>query len=118
MKYILVLFMLISSTACSQKKPEAAYGSISASELKERLKTEKPVLLDVREPDEHAEKNISGSILIPLGSLPDRVGELQPYKEKEIIVYCRSGNRSGKACDFLQKQGFKVVNLSGGMLAW
>jgi rhodanese-related sulfurtransferase len=95
-----------------------AYPSISSSDLKERLKKEKLVLLDVREPHEHADKNIKGSILIPLGSLSDRIGELQKYKEKEIIVYCRSGNRSGQACNFLHHKGFKVVNLSGGMMMW
>lgn len=96
------------------------YATISPSELKKRLqnKDKNIVLLDVREPYEHAEKNIPNSILIPLGTLPKRVKELEPYKDKEIIVYCRSGNRSGQACDYLQKLGFKVANLEGGMLAW
>ncbi len=94
------------------------YPTISPAVLKERLKKEKVVLLDVREPYEHAEKNIPNSILIPLGSLPQRVKELEPYKDQEIVVYCRSGNRSGQACEFLQKLGYKATNLEGGMLAW
>lgn len=93
---------------------------IQPDALKARLAAnENLVLLDVRQPEEHAEKNIPNSILIPLGELPARMAELEQLKDKEIIVYCRSGNRSGQACMFLQMQGFaNPVNLRGGMLAW
>lgn len=88
--------------------------------LKARLEAnDSLILLDVRQPEEYAEKNIPNSILIPLGELPVRLAELEQLKDKEIIVYCRSGNRSGQACMFLQMQGFSnPVNLRGGMLAW
>ena len=93
--------------------------TITASELKQRLEQkENIILLDVRQPDEHAEKNISNSILIPLGEIPARITELEPYKDQEIIVYCRSGGRSGQACAYLAQNGYTVVNLSGGMLKW
>jgi adenylyltransferase/sulfurtransferase len=60
---------------------------------------------------------IPGSRLIPLGQVPARVHELN--SADEIIAYCRSGQRSGKAVDFLKKAGFrKVKNLRGGILAW
>jgi len=93
---------------------------IQPDALKARLAAnENLVLLDVRQPEEHAEKNIPNSILIPLGELPARMAELEQLKDKEIIVYCRSGNRSGQACMFLEMQGFtNPVNLRGGMLAW
>ncbi len=88
--------------------------------LKARLASnENVILLDVRQPEEHAEKNIPNSMLIPLGELPMRLAELEQLRDKEIVVYCRSGNRSGQACMFLQMQGFaNPVNLRGGMLAW
>lgn len=88
--------------------------------LKARLESnENIILLDVRQPEEHAEKSIPNSMLIPLGELPIRLAELEQLKDKEIVVYCRSGNRSGQACLFLQMQGFaNPVNLRGGMLAW
>lgn len=88
--------------------------------LKARLDAnEHVVLLDVRQPEEHADENIPNSILIPLGELPARIAELEPYRNSEIIVYCRSGNRSGQACMLLQMLGFtNPVNLQGGMLAW
>ena len=93
--------------------------SITASELKERLAQDNDiVLLDVREPSEHAEKNISNSLLIPLGEIPARISELEPYKNREIVVYCRSGKRSGQACAYLGQYGYTVVNLTGGMLKW
>ncbi|MBU3679372.1 MAG: rhodanese-like domain-containing protein [Candidatus Kapabacteria bacterium] len=93
---------------------------ILPDDLKARLASnENVVLLDVRQPEEHAEKSIPNSILIPLGELPMRMSELDAFKDKELIVYCRSGNRSGQACMFLQMQGFaNPVNLRGGMLAW
>jgi rhodanese-related sulfurtransferase len=93
---------------------------ITPEALKQRIAAgEDLVLVDVRRPDEHAEKNISNSILITLDTLPDRVDELEQYRDREIILYCRSGNRSGQACMFLDLSGFaNVVNLKGGMLAW
>jgi rhodanese-related sulfurtransferase len=76
-------------------------------------------LLDVREPMEHDDFNIGG-ILLPLGDI--RVGDttsIDHLKDQEIIIYCRSGNRSGQACMVLESLGFtNVINVSGGMLAW
>lgn len=94
--------------------------TISVQDLKARIAAgESLILLDVRQPEEHAEKNIEGSLLIPLGELPERVDELEAHRNSELIVYCRSGNRSGQACMFLEAAGFtNPVNLTGGMLAW
>jgi rhodanese-related sulfurtransferase len=93
---------------------------ITPADLKNRLAAgESPVLLDVRQPEEHAEKNIPNSIHIPLGELADRIDELEDFRGTEIIVYCRSGNRSGQACLLLAASGFEnPINLRGGMLAW
>jgi len=93
---------------------------ITPEALKARIAAgEDLVLLDVRRPDEHAEKNIPGSLLITLDELEDRLDELEPFRDKELIVYCRSGNRSAQACMFLDMSGFtNTVNLKGGMLAW
>lgn len=93
---------------------------ISNDTLRQRIADgEKIVLLDVRRPDEHAEKHIEGSILIPLHELEERIDEIVPYKDNEIVVYCRSGNRSAQACMFLNMVGFEhAINLKGGMLTW
>jgi sulfur-carrier protein adenylyltransferase/sulfurtransferase len=72
-------------------------------------------LLDVREPHEFKIAEIGG-YLIPLGDLPNRVGELD--RSREIVAHCKMGGRSQKAAEFLQQSGFKVHNLAGGIQAW
>lgn len=89
-------------------------------QLKQRLDSKEDVhIVDVREPDEHAEFNIGGK-LVPLGKIQSmQVDELEDWKDKEVIVYCRSGRRSVTACLFLETLGFKnTKNLEGGILAW
>ena len=92
---------------------------ITPAELKERLaKGEKPFIVDVREDWEYQEQNI-GALNIPIGSLPDRLEELEDHKNDEVIVHCRSGARSASAKAFLQQQGFtNVRNLIGGIMAY
>ena len=94
--------------------------NITPDELKKRLDAGETVtLVDVREPHEREEYNIGG-IHVPLGDIRAmQADELEEYKDKELIVYCRSGNRSGQACMILETMGFSnLVNLTGGMLAW
>lgn len=94
--------------------------NISPIELKKRIDNGEALnIVDVREPHEHAEFNIGG-ILVPLGDIRAmQVDELEDLKEKEVIVYCRSGGRSGQAAMILETMGFQnVKNLTGGMLAW
>ena len=94
--------------------------TITAEEVKARIDTgEKLNIIDVREPHENAEFNIGGE-LVPLGTIQSfQLDDLEPYKNEELIVYCRSGNRSGQACLILETVGFtNVKNLIGGMLNW
>lgn len=94
--------------------------NITVEELKRRLDAgEKLHIVDVREPHENADFNIGG-VLIPLGQIQSmQIDEIEDLKDKEVILYCRSGNRSGQACLFLDAMGFKHTrNLVGGMLAW
>ena len=75
------------------------------------------MILDVRNPEEAEISRIEGSILIPLGELPERVAELNTADQ--IVVHCRMGGRSAKAVEFLRTVGFrKVRNLVGGINAW
>ncbi|HMI61132.1 MAG TPA: rhodanese-like domain-containing protein [Puia sp.] len=94
--------------------------TISVEEVKKRLDAGEALhLLDVREPHEHADFNIGGTLL-PLGRVMQMdTDEIEPWKNEEVIVYCRSGNRSGQASMMLETQGFtNVKNLTGGMMAW
>jgi len=93
---------------------------ITVTELKERIaQGEKINLVDVREPFEHDEFNIGGE-LIPLGRIQTMdVDQLEELKDQELILYCRSGNRSGQACQILDMMGYtNTKNLAGGMIAW
>lgn len=92
----------------------------TAEEVKARLDAgEKLHLVDVREPHEHAEFNIGG-ILLPLGKVQTmQIEDIEDLRGEEVIVYCRSGNRSRQAAMFLEQMGFSNVNnLTGGMLDW
>lgn len=90
---------------------------ILPEEVKKRLEAgEKLSIIDVREPDEWAAGHIPGAKLIPLNTIPHRCHELDP--EESHILVCRSGGRSGVACEYLEQSGYKVSNMVGGMLEW
>jgi adenylyltransferase/sulfurtransferase len=91
---------------------------IAPVEVKKMMDERQPfVLIDVREPHEFQICRIPGSKLIPLGEVPKRMNELN--SADEIVVHCRSGQRSAKAVELLMKAGFrKIHNLKGGVLAW
>lgn len=90
---------------------------LGVDDLQRRLQgPDRPFLLDVREPSEFAVGHVPGAVLIPLGQLEARVGELPA--DREIAVICRSGARSGRATQVLVGRGLRARNVSGGMLAW
>ncbi len=94
--------------------------NITPEQVKQRLDAgEKLNLLDVREPYENAEFNIGG-LLVPIGKIQSlQIEEIEDLKNEEVILYCRSGNRSGIGAMVLDQLGFKnTKNLTGGMLAW
>ncbi len=77
------------------------------------------IVLDVRTPNEYYAGNIPGSRLIPLQQLEGRVGELSDLRDRPILIYCRSGNRSTVAAEILMRHGFKeLYNLRHGILDW
>lgn len=93
---------------------------ISVEELKQRAEAgEKLHVIDVREPEEYAESNL-GAKLMPLGNiLSMQLDEIEDLKEEELIIHCKSGVRSMKACLILEQLGFvNTVNVKGGILAW
>lgn len=92
---------------------------ITVEELKVRMdNNEELYVLDVREAWEYSEFNI-GAKLIPLGDLQGALDQISDWKDKELIVHCKSGGRSGAAKGFLVSNGFtNVRNLLGGMIAW
>jgi len=78
-----------------------------------------PRLLDVRQPEEHELVALPDSTLIPLGQLVHRLGELESWKNEEIVVYCHHGIRSQQAISLMRQAGFTdLINLQGGIDAW
>ena len=92
---------------------------ISVQELKKRQNSEEALnILDVREQWEYDEESM-GARLIPLGELPNRLNEIENWKNKELIVHCKTGGRAGQARKFLISKGFtNVRNLLGGLTAY
>jgi len=77
------------------------------------------LLLDVRQPDEYQEFRAPNSMLLPLGLLQSRMGEISRYKDKPVAVICHSGRRSARAVKQLQEAGFtQAVSVDGGMVSW
>ena len=93
---------------------------ISVTELKARLdRGERVTIIDVREPYEWEISNLGehGARLIPMGELVRRLDEIDP--EDDLVIQCRSGNRSAQVTHFLRSNGYeRVANLAGGILAW
>lgn len=80
---------------------------------------EKLVVVDTREPQEFDSGYIKGAVHIPMSQMKKRMGELEKYKSRPVLIYCRSGSRSNHTGKLLSKAGFEnVQNLAGGIMAW
>ena len=88
---------------------------IEAKEAKKYIGDKRYLFLDVREPEELMTK-IKGAITIPLGDLSKNLNKIS--KDKIVLINCRSGVRSLKACKILNDAGFKAYSLKGGIIAW
>lgn len=103
----------------SDKGEKAMYETISAEAAKKIMDSgEKVVVLDVREQGEYDEGHIAGSILIPYTEIENKAQEMLPDKDKQILVYCRSGRRSKIAAKILSKLGYTNVKEFGGIIDW
>ncbi|MCB0729937.1 MAG: rhodanese-like domain-containing protein [Ignavibacteriae bacterium] len=117
----LLLFTVTAITVSCQNAESKDDFNITASDLKESMKNDPNlVILDVRTPQELVGEHgqIKGVINIPVQELSARVGELDKYKDKNIAVICRSGNRSVFATKIMQAKGFNAKNVLGGMKAY
>ena len=101
-----------------KQETKVTEGEIEVTEVRAKLdRGDNFVLIDVREPHEYKICNIPGAKLIPLGEIGKRLGELDP--QADIVIHCKSGMRSARACGILKAAGFKQVrNMKGGILAW
>jgi phage shock protein E len=110
--------LLAFASLASAETPPAM---IASDQLVQRMekKDANLVVLDVRTPEEFAAGHIPGALNIPHDQLPNRLAELAGAKNKDVVVYCRSGRRSAIAQEALLRQGFtSVKHLDGDMLKW
>lgn len=109
------------SSADAVAPAPAAVVSVAASELRPRLATSagSPLLLDVRTAEEYAAGHLPGAYNLPHDQLPQRLAELGEARDREVIVYCRSGRRAELALEVLQRAGFqRLGHLQGDYLGW
>ncbi len=93
--------------------------TVSPTEATMLINREDAVILDVRETEEYAKGHLLDARNIPASKIKDRIGELEKFKERPLIVCCATGVRSASACGELKKLGFlKLFNLAGGTEAW
>ena len=93
--------------------------SVSTLEAIQLINHQSATVVDVREPDEYQKGHILNARNVPLGQVEARVGEIEKFKDKPLIIACASGSRSGSAAAMLRKRGFtQVFNLNGGITAW
>jgi len=127
MKYLPVIYVIavLIVGACNQKtieqSPVKEFPNITVADVQKKIKVKNNILLlDVRTVTEFDGplSHIAGAVLLPIQELEQRVDELNEHKEKEIIVICRSGNRSQTGTRILISHGFNAVNMLGGMEAW
>lgn len=78
------------------------------------------VVIDVRTPEEWKGESghLPNALLIPVADLPNRLHEIEQYRSRPLVIYCRSGNRSGRAAKLLMDRGFDAANMTGGIRSW
>lgn len=114
--FVLLLGALIFT---EMRRGALGYKSLTPSDAVRLMNSENAVLLDVRDESEFRSGHILNAKHVPVALLESKLNELDVDRERPLIVYCRTGQRSAKAGFTLNKQGFKkVYNLGGGILAW
>ncbi|MHB1361286.1 MAG: rhodanese-like domain-containing protein [Thermoleophilia bacterium] len=97
----------------------AGINEIDATEAARMISEQNAIVVDVRTETEYAAGRIPDSLHVSLRQLPDRIDRLERYKDRPIVVNCRTGRRSASACAYLAQNGFEeVYNLKGGIRAW
>ncbi len=117
---VMAFVVLLALTFFNEMKiATQRFASLTPAAAVQLMNNEDVVVLDVREPAETVGGKIAKAIQIPVGGVAKRISELEKHKDKTMLVYCKSGARSGMACKELSKNGFdKVYSLNGGILAW
>jgi rhodanese-related sulfurtransferase len=98
---------------------QASYREVTSAEAAELIRNITPLVLDVRTPGEYSRGHLKDSVLIPLQQLQARWQEIAGHKDKDVLIYCATGNRSTVAAKILIDNGFKrIFNLRQGISGW
>ena len=116
---LIILYGFLLLVSCNDKKnQDPSLQQIDSKIATKFIKEDDYIFLDVRSIEEHKVKAIPNTPNIPVQELENRIDELEIYRDKKIVVYCRSGNRSKLGTDILTKNGYDAVNLIGGLNQW
>ena len=122
---VIPILLCILLAACgndtdnTNKGENAMYEQITAEDAKKIMDSnEEHIILDVREQDEFDAGHIPGAILLPYTEIESKAGEMLPDKDKQILVYCRSGRRSKIAAEALARLGYTNIKEFGGIIDW
>lgn len=111
------LLLVLSVLPCA-RADDVSTVAVSAL-VEEMSRAHPPLVLDVRSPEEYAEGHLPGALNIPHTKLEDELGRLEPYRDRDIVVYCKSGRRAGIALALLKSRGFsRLRHLEGDYTAW
>ena len=114
--FVSVLALLIVTEVRRKLHGVPQLGPLAATQT---MNAADAVILDVREDAEYKQGHLANALHIPLGQLGKRLGELDKFRERPVVTYCRTGSRSNSAAGLLRRHGFtSVFNLAGGIVAW
>lgn len=114
-----LVFIVTLIVVTELKRKVLGFADIKPQEAVRLMNQEEAIALDVRDDKEFRSGHILNAVHIPLPLLEERLQELDAQKDKPVIAYCRTGQRSAQAAVVLRKQGFeRVYKLGGGVLAW
>ncbi len=114
--YVVVLYLVIQELLDNVFK---RFQSITPVAAVMHMNETETAILDVSQATDHKKEHIENAMNIPLAKLEANLGQLEPFKEKSLLVFCQTGAQSAQACKKLHKLGFhQVINLIGGLKAW
>jgi rhodanese-related sulfurtransferase len=120
MRALVILIAVWAGLACAAPDSGDSTADVAQGEVLELVATpDGPLLLDVRTPGEYASGHVPGAVNIPHADVVARLSELEPYRERGVVLYCQSGRRAGMTTQALQEAGFaNVRHLAGDMQGW
>ena len=117
-QWMLVSLLLVCFILLMKYESQKGGATLSPQQMINKINQDKAVIIDLRDKSEFGAGHIVDAINIPSATLPGRIGELEPYRDRPLVMVCKMGQHSGAAGKQLAAQGFEVFRLSGGMMEW